>query len=313
MRLDRSYSIEELLSRVNYTDSYTGKQTCNISGFCDDFFAINEDLTWTENSSILNKLLSQQSCLTIITNIKIDKIPENKNIIYCNNPLRLFEKIVDSVYIRQNRGVLIEPSSQIHDSVVIGKNVIIGDGCKIAPYVVIGDNVTIGNNVEIGSFSTLGNNPYYTLWDKEQRLRHREIYGSVIIGNNVHIGSYCSIDNGITIETEIGDECKLGNYIEISHDVKIGNNCCICTQSAISGLVSVGEKCIFWGRSGVTNRINIAPRTTILASSILTKSVLTEGQTLCGYPAIERSKYWRILAKVRDLRAGYEDITSKNK
>lgn len=172
--------------------------------------------------------------------------------------------------------------------------------CGINAYVVIGDNVTIGNNVEIESFSTIGNAPYYTLWNQNNKSRIRSIYGCVNIKNNVRIGSYCSIDNGITGETVIGSGCKLGNFVEISHDVRVGNNCHICTQTAICGLVSIGNDCVFWGRSGVTNRIKIAPRTTLLASSVLTKSVLIEGQTFCGFPAMERIKYWKKIAQTRN-------------
>ncbi len=301
MKFLKDYTIKELLSMVNYNDYFIGNEISIISGFCDDFFAQDGDLTWTDNPLILNHLLAAKYHLAIITNVNINNRFKNKDIIYCNNPLRLFEAIVSSCFTwPSDKELEIGQNSFIHDTVVIGKNVKIGSNCKISPYVFIGDNVTIGNNVQIGSFSTIGNTPYYTSWDKNRNSRTRNIYGCVIVKNDIQIGSYCSIDNGITSETIIGSKSKLGNYVEISHDVRIGNNCCICTCSAISGLVSVGNDCILWGRSGVANRIHIAPRTTLLASSILTKDVTKSGKTLCGFPAIERFKYWRDVAQKRD-------------
>ncbi len=300
MRFNKGYSLNELLSNIDYNDCIIGSKDSIILGFSDDYFAEDADLTWTDNELILNNLLAKPFNLTIITNIKIKKQIVNKNIVYCKNPLRLFETIVDSCFVWPNKNVEIGQNSSIHTTAIIGKNVSIGKNCKISPYVVIGDNVTIGNNVEIESFSTIGNAPYYTLWNQNNKSRIRSIYGCVNIKNNVRIGSYCSIDNGITGETVIGSGCKLGNFVEISHDVRVGNNCHICTQTAICGLVSIGNDCVFWGRSGVTNRIKIAPRTTLLASSVLTKSVLIEGQTFCGFPAMERIKYWKKIAQTRN-------------
>jgi len=301
MKINKGIPVKKLLSNVNYTNCIIGNEYSIVYGFSDDFFVKNGDLTWTDNRVILNKLLSMDCQLTIITNLRVDKYPMNNAIINCNNPLKLFEKIIDSIFTWPNKDAIIGEKTQIHDTVIIGQNVKIGDNCFIAPYVVIGDNVTIGNNVKIGSFSTLGNTPYYIMWDSNHRLRTRNIYGCVKVGNNVHIGSYCSIDNGITTDTEISSGCKLGNYVEISHDVKVGKNCCLCTQTAVSGFVKIGNDCVFWGRSGVSNRIIIAPRTTILASSVVTKSIIIEGQTLCGYPAIEKTKYWKSLSKLRNM------------
>lgn len=293
MRFKKEYALGELLSLVDYNHNLNGDANCLVYGFSDDFFAKTGDLTWTENVHILKYLLSTEHSLTIITNHSVDKKFINKNIISCDNPLRLFEKIVDSAYSPSLEENKIGKNSFIHNTVCIGNNVRIGDNCRLSPHVVIGDNVIIGNNVTIEPYTIIGNVPYYTLWDQNKRLRKRRIYGNVIIKDNVSIGSFCSIDNGITSETIIGSGCKLGNFVEIGHDVRVGNNCCFTAQAAIAGFVSIGNDCVFWAKSGVSNRIHVAPQTTLLASSILTKSVFTSGLTLCGFPAIDRIKYWK--------------------
>lgn len=297
MRFNKPYTVAELLFTLDYSEGYLqGDSQSVIFGFSDDYFVKENELTWTENKQVLNTLLKKE-CLTIITNLKCGISNGNINIIACDNPLRMFEAIIDNCFSWPRKTQHIGHNTHIHETAILGDNVHIGDNCHIAPYVVIGDNVVIGNNVEISPFSAIGNNPYYTLWDKKHVLRTRNIYGNVDIGNNVSIGSHCSIDNGITCTTEIGDNSRIGNFVEIGHDVKIGKNCCICAQTAIGGYVSMGNDCVLWGRSGIANRINIASNTTILASSILTKNVLNEGQSYCGFPAVERIKYWRNMVK----------------
>lgn len=300
MKFTQNYSIKNLLAKVNYYGDFNGKGDSIVTGFCDDFFAKNGDLTWTDNSLVLKNLLAKECNLTIITNINVSERFENKTIVFFSNPLRLFETIIDAVYLSQKQKPVIGKNTIIHDTVIIGNNVTIGDYCKISPHVIIGDNVVIGDYVEIEAFTILGNTPYHVLRDRHKCFRDRKIYGSVYVENNVHIGSFCSIDNGITTETRIGRKCKLGNFVEIGHDVVIGNNCCFAAQTAIAGYVSIGNDCTFWGKSGVSNRIRIAAQTELLASSILTKSVFKSGLVLCGFPAIERTKYWR--CKIHERR-----------
>lgn len=297
MKFNKDYFIKDLLIAVNYTDNIIGNDNAIISGFCDDYFANERDLTWTNDRFVLNKLVTKNCNLIIITNIQVSNIRNNNSLILCSNPLRLFESIVNNCFRWPDQELQVGEKTIVHDTVIIGNNVVIGNNCIIDPYVIIGDNVVIGDNVHIGSFSTIGNNPYYTIWDNKKSLRTRFVYGNVCIGNNVHIGSYCSIDNGITSTTEIGAECKFGNFVEIGHDVRVGNNCCICAQCAIGGYVRIGSHSILWGRVGVSNRISIAPNTTLLAASVVTKNIPEGGMTYCGYPAMERMKYWRSISK----------------
>lgn len=297
MKFNKNYTIKDILFAVNYTGNIVGDINNIVSGFCDDFYANENDITWTDNKYILNKLLKLDCNLTIITNIPVSECYAGKIVIPSNNPLRLFEAIINNCFSCPDGASLIGQNTIIHNTVIVGKNVIIGNNCTIDPYVVIGENAIIGNNVHIGSFSTIGNIPYYTLWDRKQRLRTRCVYGNVIIGNEVQIGSYCSIDNGITCSTEIGDGCKLGNFVEIGHDVMVSNNCCICAQCAIGGYVTIGTGSVLWGRVGIANRIHIASNTTLLAASVVTKNIYREGMIYCGYPAMERVKYWKSISK----------------
>lgn len=293
MKFIHNYLIKDILQKLNYTDNIIGNKDDYVSGFSDDFFAKDHELTWTNKKSTLIRLLKTRCNLLIITNLIIQDCPNNNTIIYCENPLRMFESIINRCFFWPNKALQVGQNTIIHNSVIIGENVLIGDNCIIDPYVVIGDNTIIGDNVHIGSFTTIGNQPYYTIWNEKKILRTRSIYGNVCIAKNVQIGSYCSIDNGITTTTEIGTGSKLANFIEIGHDVRIGRNCCICAQSAIGGFVSINEGCVLWGRVGIANRINIAANTTILAASVVTKNIKEEGKIYCGYPAIERIKYWK--------------------
>ena len=301
MKFNRKYSLRELLLSVDYCQEINGNLDDCVDGFSDDFFAKNGDLTWTDNIFILKKMLSDNNQLSIITNHHVQKRFDRKNIICCSNPLRLFEAIIDRVFTYPSKEVEIGENSTLHQTVTLGKNVKIGNNCSIAPFVVIGDNVKIGDNVIVEPFTVIGNNPFYVIRDQYKRLRNRTLYGSVEVGNNVRIGSHCSIDNGITGKTIIGSGCRLGNFIEIGHDVIVGKNCCFIAQTAIAGYVSIGNDCVFWAKAGVSNRIQIASHTTLLASSILTKSVMTSGLTLCGFPAIDKYKYWKKIAKERNV------------
>ncbi|MBL7073622.1 N-acetyltransferase [candidate division KSB1 bacterium] len=56
------------------------------------------------------------------------------------------------------------------------------------------------------------------------------------IGENTYIGEFANVYG-----CEIGDNCKIGSYVEIQNNVKIGNNVTISTHSFICSLVTIED------------------------------------------------------------------------
>jgi len=96
-----------------------------------------------------------------------------------------------------------------HNTVYMQKNTKFGKNIIIHQNVIIGKNVQIGDNVEIKPFSQLE---------------------ECIVGNNVIIGPYARIRPG----TEIGNDAKIGNFVEIKKSI-------ISEGAKISHLTYIGD------------------------------------------------------------------------
>ncbi len=291
--------LDVILDNIHYKGVVKGRVHASICGFADDFFVSANYLTWCTSINRLNHLLSQHIPMAIISSCtRHNNIPDNVTIIPAENPLSLFDSCVSAVYHKANTSPKIGNNCEIHNSVVIGNNVVIGDCCRIGAHVTIGDDSHIHDNVTIESNSVIGSFPFSN-YPNESNYE-RKIWGGVVIGSNSHVGSCTTIDKGFTIATQIGDNCKIGNHVEIAHDVLIGNNCLISAQAAIAGNVVMEDNCYLWAKSGIINRIHVAEGTVLYATSILTKDT-KKGDELCGFPARNKRQYWKQQAKLGSL------------
>lgn len=222
------------------------------------------------------------------------------NILYENemeqNKHMISYKKVNEYYIGKN--VEIGRQTYISPNVYIGNNVIIGEECVIEPNVKIGSNVIIGNKVYIAAGSCVGANSFCHYL--EDGLKEFPGIGSTIISDEVHIGNNVTIQRGTFSDTYIGTACKIGNLIDIGHDVRIGNNCKIVSQTGIAGNVNIGEYVHIFGQVGISNNVTIGDYVTVYAKSLVTKDVL-EYQRISGIYAREHIEELRIQAKIRKL------------
>ena len=293
--------LNEILYRAHYKGAVKGRVHVPVVGFSDDFFVQDNFITWCCSDNILSSLLKLRMPMVIISSCtRTGDIPDGITIVPAENALELFDRCIDASFRRPERDYELGSNCNIHKSAVIGNNVIIKDNCSIGANVVIGDNSVICDGAIIESNSVIGSFPFSNYHGIGNYSRH--IYGGVVIGSNTHIGSCTTIDRGFTIDTQIGDGCKIGNLVEISHDVVIGNNCYITAQAAIAGNVIMGNDCYMWAKSGIVNRVHVADRTVLYATSIMTKDSKV-GEELCGFPAISKEKYWRQQAMLRYLNS----------
>ena len=277
----------------------------------------NQQLTFFNNLKYADDLLKTRALGCFITKNHVNLLPYNCKPIIVEDPYKSFALSTNFFFkIKKTKASIhessfIDPSAKIESNVDIGKNVIINKNVKIGKGSILCENVYIGQNVIIGennifypnvvitnsiinnnciiqSGAVIGDSGFgFTIYDKIPIIH----IGNVIIGNNVSIGSNTAIDRASLDSTQIGDNVKIDNLVQIAHSVLIGDNTIIAAQVGIAGSTTIGKNCIIGGQAGVSGHINVGNNVTIAAKSGVTKNI-QNNKTIAGFPAID-IKLWK--------------------
>lgn len=180
----------------------------------------------------------------------------------------------------------------------IGSGVRIGADCVIDPYVWIGPGVELGNRVRVHAGARLGAPAFYHYGGGT--IHSFSGVGTVRIADNVEIGCQSVIQRGTFSDTLIGAHSKLGDLVEIGHDVHIGCGCRIVSQAGLAGNAVVGDQVLIYGQAGVANYVRIGNRAVIMAKTSVTKDVAA-GKTIWGPLGRERMEELRLQVKLRKI------------
>jgi len=313
MTLDRSYSIQEIISIIdNPLAKVIGDTSIKATGI-NEIHRVNPgDITFVDNEKYFNRVLSCDASI-IILNKEIEA-PDGKVLIYSDDPFRDYVKLVKffAPFIPQD--MAIHPSAEIGKGTIIqplvfiGPNVKIGENCIIHPNVSIHANSIIGNNVIINSGSVIGGEAFY-FKRRPDYLDKLEGCGRVVIEDNVEIGSCCTIDRGVSADTIIGKGTKLDNLIQVGHDTIIGKNCLIAAQAGIAGVVNIEDNVILWGQVGVQKDLTIGKGAVVFGQSGIAKSI-EPGKVYFGSPAREASDKMREIALLKKLPELFEIVNN---
>ena len=175
-------------------------------------------------------------------------------------------------------GVSIGAHTVIEAGVTVEAGCSIGANCFIGGNAHIGQGTVIQHNVSIGGvglgfhFDTQGNRLFFP---------H---LGAVLIGAHVVIGSGCVIARGQLTDTVIGAGSRLGNLVNVGHNVRIGEHCAISSGTSMAGGMHMGNECHVGVGVCINAKIQIADRCRIGMGSVVTKS-LPAGASVFGNPA----------------------------
>ena len=214
--------------------------------------------------------------------------------------------IGDFVVISDN--VVIGDNVRIFPQSYIGENVRIGSGTTINPGVIIYYDCTVGNECTIHGGSVIGADGFGFAPQSDNNYKKVAQIGNVVIEDNVEIGANTTIDRATLGSTIIRRGVKLDNLIQVGHNVEIGENTVIAAQTGIAGSTKIGKNCMLGGQVGLAGHIVIADDVKIGAQSGLASNVTKPGTILLGSPAIEVSRYRRIIAIFNNLDKLYYRI-----
>ncbi len=126
----------------------------------------------------------------------------------------------------------IDKSSLISLNIVISTSVKIGKGVKVGSNVILSGDSEIADNVEIGNNSHIENSKIMTgVKIKSSYIEDSVIYENSTIGPFAHIRA----------KSEVGRNCRVGNFVEIKNSI-LGDNS-KCAHLSYVGDASIGENC----------------------------------------------------------------------
>ncbi len=308
MKLTSPLKLKEIASIINA--EFVGKPDFLISGINEIHMVEAGDITFVDHPKYYKKALTSKAT-TIIINAKVD-CPENKALLFCEDPFEAYVSLVRKFRGFQPSAFFVSPSAKIGEGTVIqpgafiGNSVKIGKNCIIHANVSIYDFTEIGNNVIIHSNTVIGADAYY-FQRKPQGYRKMESCGKVVISDNVEIGALCAIDKGVSGDTFIGKGTKFDNQVQIGHDTRIGANCLIGSQSAVAGVTVIEDDVIIWAKVSVNKDLHVGKGAVILATSGVDKDLVGD-KVYFGIPADEARKKWKEIAYTKLLPDFMESV-----
>lgn len=225
--------------------------------------------------------------------VKIARILQMENGAYIRT---VKYRLCDEYYLGDN--VVIGSNTYIGPNACIDNDVYIGDNCFISSNAHIGMGTVIKNGVKIGNGTTVGSDSFYHYYD--DGLQEFEGIGNVVIEDEVSIGNNTTVQRGTFSDTIIGARSKIGNLIDIGHDVCIGHDCKIVSQTGIASNVNIGDYVTIYGQVGVSNNVCIGNKAVVYAKSLVTKNV-NENRHISGMYARDHVEELKIQAKLRKL------------
>ena len=218
-----------------------------------------------------------------------------QTVLVTSDPLAMFIKALhvlngDQTPTSVHTTAVVSPTAHIATGVSIGAHTVIEDGVSIEAGCIIGANCFIGGNARIAHDTVVQNNVSIGgvgLGFHFEKNGHRLFFphlGAVLIGAHAVIGSGCVIARGQLCDTVIGDGSRLGNLVNVGHNVRIGHHCAISSGTSIAGGVHIGDDCQVGVGVTFNAKITIETACKIGMGSVVTKS-LPAGASVFGNPA----------------------------
>ncbi|MDD5355262.1 MAG: UDP-3-O-(3-hydroxymyristoyl)glucosamine N-acyltransferase [Candidatus Omnitrophica bacterium] len=202
-------------------------------------------------------------------------------------------------YVVIEDGVKICDRSIIYSGVCIGYESKIGKDCVIYPNVSLREKTIVGDRVIIHNGTVIGSDGFG--YDTKDGKHHKiPQVGFVVIEDDVEIGANVTIDRARLDKTLIGKGTKIDNLVHIAHNVTTGENCIIVAQVGISGSTKIGKNVTLAGQAGIAGHIAIGDNVIVGAQAGVTKSI-PANTFVSGYPAKPHKEATKINAYIQRL------------
>lgn len=310
----RSYTLAEIAEHIGA--DLKGDTNTRISGIAPLMSANEQQLTflYKQGAEFVEQLAVSKAGAVIVTSEDLPTKVPNRLIV--KDPRLAIAKAAQLFDYKKalHKGIhpsaVIDPSSQLADSVVIGANVSIGHCCSIGENTiikanaVIADFVTIGMNCIIHEGAVVGSDGFGNANENGKWVKMPQL-GRVHIHDDVEIGANSTVDCGAIGDTIIHEGVRIDNLVQIAHNVEIGAHSAIASQAGIAGSTKIGKYCMISGQSAVNGHVEVVDNVIITGQGMITNSINKAGVYSSGTGFMANSLWRKMVVRLR----GLDDVT----
>ncbi len=321
-----SFTLHELCAKLG--ESYEGDGSTSIQGVAEITSAKKGDLSFVANPKYVGKIPHcLASALIISRDLQTDFLP----VIRALDPYLTFTKALH-LFHQDNRKISggVHPTSQVAETVALGKEVtimphavleegsVIGDRTVIYPGVYIGKNVHIGKEVTlysnvsiydrcvVGDRSILHAGCRIGMFPEEGKTNDNP---SVELGSDVEFGANVVVSGSSEAPTIVSEGVKVDNLVQIGFGTTIGPHCIIVSQVKIGDHVAMKERVTVAGQVVLSSGVTVGSRSRIGAKSVVVDDVPDDAD-YWGTPAQPLREEKRLKAHLHRLPKFFEKIKS---
>ena len=120
----------------------------------------------------------------------------------------------------------------------------------------------------------------------------------------MEIGANCCVDRAAYGVTWIKSGTKIGNLVQVAHNVVVGENCLLVAQVGIAGSTTLGRNVVMGGQAGIAGHISLGDQLMVAARGRVHNDQ-PKGAVIGGTPAIpirQWAKASAVFAKLPELQ-----------
>jgi len=210
---------------------------------------------------------------------------------------------------RIEAGAVIERDVSIGPFCVVGRHVVLGEGCRLLAHVHLTGRTAIGARTVIHPFASLGTPP--------QSVKYRGGETRLVVGAD------CDIREGVTLNTGtedgggvtvIGDRCFLMAGSHVGHDCQVGSDVTFANNAVLGGHVTIGDRTVLGGQAAVHQFVRVGEGAMLGGLSGVAADVIPFGFALgqraelvgLNMVGLKRSGLGR--AELHQLRQGFQAL-----
>ena len=181
----------------------------------------------------------------------------------------------------------------------VGADARIGDDAVLAAHATFLDRCIAGDRLILHSGAVVGSDGFGYVFGEEGWVKIPQV-GTVVLGNDVEIGANSCIDRAQTGATQIGDNTKIDNLVQIGHNCRIGRAVAIAGHAALAGSTNIGDGTRVGGMSAFRGHITVGARVTIAGHAMVWGDI-PDGAFVSGDPAQNHRDELRWQASLRKV------------